>query len=244
MSEWRSVYDSEAMVKQYNQRLKIIGIRADERDETVISMIPYKGHEAFRILDLGAGLGRFTMKLREKFPNAEIVCLDGSEKMLEVAKTRFGENAKNTSFICKDFGYASWIEGLSWKLDVVVSTGAIHHISDIRKRELFSEVYSLLNNNGYFINGDLIKSRYDAVNTKYYNDVWAHYIQVKTREVLGVQREIEDVRKRMYEALQKEGDKPATIEDQIRWLLEAGFSIADCVWQYYLLAVIVGIKSI
>ena len=248
MNEWRSIYDSEEMIQRYNQRLKIVGIRAIERDEVVISMIPHKEHESFRILDLGAGMGRFTKKLRERYPNAEIVCLDGSEKMLEVAKSRFKENSVNAdsevSFVHKDFGNASWVEGLSGKFDVVVSTGAIHHISDIRKKQLFSEVYNLLNTKGYFINGDLLKSKYDVLNTKYYDDIWAHYIQVKTREVLGIQREIEDVKKRMYEALKKEGDKPATVEDQLQWLLEAGFRITECVWKYYLLAVIIGIKSV
>jgi len=44
--------------------------------------------------------------------------------------------------------------------------------------QLFSEVYELLNNKGYFINGDLIKSKYEILDTKYYDDVWASYIQV------------------------------------------------------------------
>jgi hypothetical protein len=46
----------------------------------------------------------------------------------------------------------------------------------------------------------------------------------------------------MHAALDKEGDNPSTIEDQLLNLREAGFSVADCVWQYYHLAVIVGIK--
>jgi tRNA (cmo5U34)-methyltransferase len=241
MNEWQSVYDSEAMVRQYNERLKIIGIRVEERDDVVLNTIPHRQHDAFRILDLGAGIGRFTTKLREKFPHAQIVCLDGSEKMLEAAKSILKDD-ENILFVCKDFGDTSWVKGLSGKFDAVVSTGAIHHVSDIRKRQLFLEVNNLLNDDGYFINGDLIKSKYDVLNAKYYDDIWARYIQQKTREVLGVEREIEDVRQRMYAALKKEGDKPATIEDQIRWLHKAGFTIAECVWQYYLLAVIVGIK--
>ena len=113
MNEWQSVYDSEAMIQRYDQRLKVIGIRVDERDEAVLSMIPRKEHESIRILDLGAGMGRFTVKLRERFPHAKIVCLDGSEKMLEVAKDRFKENSAHVnsdiSFVHKDFGNASWV---------------------------------------------------------------------------------------------------------------------------------------
>jgi hypothetical protein len=70
MNEWRSVYDSEDMVGQYNKRLKIIGIGAEERDDVVLNIIPYGEHDTFRMLDLGAGIGRFTKKLREKYPHA------------------------------------------------------------------------------------------------------------------------------------------------------------------------------
>ncbi len=180
MNKWRSVYDSEEMIQRYEQRLKIIGIRVDERDDAAIRMIPYKEHESFRILDLGSGTGRFTLKLRERYPNAEIVCLDGSKKMLQVAKSRFKASSSKSnsviSFVHKDFGNTSWIENFSRKFDVIVSTGAIHHVSDIRKKQLFSEVNNLLNDKGYFINGDLHKSSHKVLNTKYYDDIWAHYI--------------------------------------------------------------------
>jgi len=242
MDEWRAVYDTDEMVKRYEDRLKIIGIRVEERDEAVLNMIPYSDKNNFRVLELGSGMGRFTKKIVEKFSNTQIVCVDGSATMLEAAKSRLKEYSKKITFFCKDFGVSSWVEEITGTFDVVVSTGAIHHISDQRKKELFTEVYNLLNTGGYFINGDLFKSKYDVVNKKYYDDVWARYIQQKTHEVLGIERDIEDVRNRMYTALKKEGDKPSTIEDQLLWLLEAGFPVSDCVWQYYLLAVIVGIK--
>ena len=86
MSGWRSVYDTDEIVKRYDMRLSIIGIHVDERDKTVLDMIPYAQRtfnsfaerESFRLLDLGAGMGRFTNKIMKKFPNVSIVCLDGS----------------------------------------------------------------------------------------------------------------------------------------------------------------------
>jgi len=240
MNEWRSTYDSEDIVNWYDQRLRIIGIKVNERDDAVLNMIPYKKQDSFQLLDLGAGMGRFTRKVADRFPKAEIVCVDGSAKMLEVAKSRMREH--NATFVCGDFADPSWVEDLSGTFNVIVSTGAIHHVSDQRKKELFAEVYNLLNNHGYFINGDLVKSKFDILNTKYYDDVWARHIQQKTRQVLGLERSIDEVRERMYAAMKKEGDKPSTIEDQLDWLREIGFTVADCVWQYYLLAVIVGIR--
>lgn len=230
------------MIQRYDQRLQIIGIRAEERDDVVLRMIPHGASDAFRILDLGAGMGRFTTKLRERFSRSQIVCVDGSERMLEAAKRRLLHEVPNVVFICADFGHASWVTEVTGTFDVVVSTGAIHHVSDPRKKQLFAELYQLLHDGGYFVNGDLVKSNYPVLTTKYYDDVWAHYIQQKTRDVLGIRRDLGEVRRRMYAALKQEGDQPAAVDDQLRWLREVGFSVADCVWQYYLLTVIVGIK--
>ena len=41
------------------------------------------------------------------------------------------------------------------------------------------------NDDGYFINSDLFKSKHDVLTEKYYDDVWALHIQRKTREVLN-----------------------------------------------------------
>jgi len=142
MDGWQSVYDSEEMVKTFNLRRKIVGIRLEERDEIILDTIPFCDDDVFRILDLGAGMGCFTIKLREQFPKAEIVCLDGSKKMLAIVDSIL-EHDKTVSFICKDFSKASWIQGIEGKFDVIISIGAIHHISDVRKKQLFSEVYTL-----------------------------------------------------------------------------------------------------
>lgn len=242
MGDWRTVYDSEAIVKRFDERQKIVGIAADERDEAVLTMIPFKAEDTFRLLDLGAGMGRFSHKIAGQFPRAQITCVDGSEKMLQAAKDRITENVDQFSFVCADFGNASWIESVSGAFDVIVSTGAIHHINDARKWMLFAEIHGLLKDGGFFINGELVRSKYDVLNAKYYDDIWASYIQEKTKEVLGVQRLIKDVRERMYEAMKREGDTPATVEDQLEWLREAGFKVAECVWRHYLIAVVVGIR--
>ena len=62
------------------------------------------------------------------------------------------------------------------------------------------------------------------------------------KDILGEHRTIEDVRKRMHAALEKEGNNPSTVKDQLKWLSDAGFKAVDCVWKYYHIAVIVGLK--
>lgn len=239
--KWKSVYDTKEMVAWYKKRAEIIGMKRDELHSAIVSMFPYGKEERIRVLELGSGTGDLTEKILQSFPNANVTCVDGSSKMLDAAKARLRRYKKRVTFFQKDFGRAFWNKSLG-KYHVAASAGAIHHIPDKRKKSLFREIYEMLETGGWFVNGDLIKSEYEILNKKYYDDIWASYIKKKTKEVLGIDRPMEEVRRKMREASAKEGDRPATVEDQFKWLREAGFRAVDCAWKYFHIAVVVGLK--
>ena len=243
MSEgnWRSVYDRKNMVEWYEKRAQIISMRRDELDSAIISMFPCDREESMRVLELGSGMGQLTEKILRTFPHAIVTCVEGASEMLGIAKERLQKYGNRVTFLQLDFEGPSWHHSLH-KYQVVVSARAIHHLSDNGKRDLFKQVFSLLETAGYFIDGDLIKSRFEGFNHKYIDEVWAGHIKEKTKEILGIDRSMEEVRKRMYAASEREGDKPSTVEDQLKWMLDAGFKEVDCVWKYYHIAVLVGLK--
>lgn len=51
-----------------------------------------------RILLVGEGHGRFLLPCRRRFPDAEITVVDGSAKMLEIARRRLGDS-RGTEFV-------------------------------------------------------------------------------------------------------------------------------------------------
>jgi ubiquinone/menaquinone biosynthesis C-methylase UbiE len=58
-----------------------------------------------KALLVGEGHGRFLLPFRQKFPDTEITVLDGSAKMLEIAKQRLEDNhvsTANTTFVRTD----------------------------------------------------------------------------------------------------------------------------------------------
>src|SRR5436190_17313617 len=56
----------------------------------VVDRLELRGDE--RVLDAGCGTGRVTAMLRDRLPRGEIVALDGSTSMIELARERLGDD--------------------------------------------------------------------------------------------------------------------------------------------------------
>ena len=176
------------------------------------SLLPSR---ADRILDLGCGDGRMIAVLREHWPDAAAIGLDLSPGLVETARQRFDSAAEVRIQVCDlmqplpdDLGH----------LDVVVSALAIHHLPDERKRELFAEVFDLLQPNGVFYNLDVVAS--------------------PTAELHAISQAAFGFDERQ----QDHSDQPAHLEDQLSWLHEAGFKHVDCFWKWLELSLVGGTK--
>lgn len=62
---------------------------------------------ARNVLILGEGNGRFLVECRRKMPEAHIVCVDASARMVALAQRRLAGDCGSTEFVCAD--------ALSWK---------------------------------------------------------------------------------------------------------------------------------
>ena len=107
-----------------------------------------------RILDLGTGNGRLLALLKLDRPISQSIAVDFSPTMLEAARARFAGDA-TVEVIAHNFDdrLPDW-----GKFDAVVSSFAIHHVSDDRKRSLYAEVFELLEPGGIFCNLEHVAS--------------------------------------------------------------------------------------
>ncbi|TCL75234.1 tRNA (cmo5U34)-methyltransferase [Hydrogenispora ethanolica] len=179
-----------------------------------------------RILDIGAGTGLVSMFLMEKYPQAAFTLIDLSEKMLEVAGRRLAGRA-NLRYILADYLEYPFAE----RCDLIVSALSIHHLSDPQKCALYRKCYSLLEPGGIFVNADQVSggSEYlEAFNKRR----WRERI-----ESSGLSRAELDA---CYERVKL--DREATLEQQLQWLKEAGFTDTDCLYKQYHFAVMFGRK--
>ena len=102
------------------------------------------------IVDLGCGPGNISEKLAIKWPNTEVVGIDGSKEMILRAEYKRKnstnrEKLKNLRYICSDIKEIKLNNFLLKKrISLLVSNSLIHHITNLE--DFFDIIKSLSNN--------------------------------------------------------------------------------------------------
>ena len=208
MSEWQTVDHALA----YLARADKLPHRT-EGERALLDQIP---PHSKRILDLGTGDGRLLALVKMNRAEAEGVALDFSEPMLEQARKRFAQDRQIT-VMKHDFRFPLPTDQLGC-FDVVVSSLAIHHLTHARKKQLYREIFDVLNPKGVFCNLDRVASP-------------TQNIHLKFLAAYGLTPETEDPSNRLLD-----------VETQLKWLRRMGFSDVDCYWKWLELALLVGYK--
>lgn len=183
-----------------------------EGEAVVIELLP---EGVSRFLDLGAGDGRLLALALTAHPGASGVALDFSPTMLDAARARFSGN-ESVAVVEHDLSDPLPDVG---SFDAVVSSFAIHHLEDGRKRELYSEIFDLLEPDGIFCNLEHVSSPTPELSAAFY-------------QALGAPREVEE----------DPSNRCIPAEVQVRWLTEIGFLHADCYWKWREMALLAGLK--
>ena len=168
------------------------------------------------ILDLGAGTGLLTKYLFEKYPKAEFTLIDISEEMLKLAKNRF-QRYNNFKYITADY-----LEHDFKNFDIIVSSLSIHHIEDKDKKKLYKKIYDALNPEGIFLNADQVIGSTPNID-KIYQRIWME--KIDENKFTGPEKDTAIERMKF--------DKPATFEDNLKWLRNCGFEDVDLCYKYY-----------
>jgi tRNA (cmo5U34)-methyltransferase len=184
-----------------------------EGEAALLHQIPVQTR---RILDLGTGDGRLLALVKIDHPTAEGVALDFSEPMLEQAKKRFAQD-KTVVLVKHDFSLPLPNQKLGC-FDAVVSSLAIHHLTDARKKQLYGEIFKLLNPKGVFCNLEHVSSPTLNVHRNFL-------------DAIGMKPEAEDPSNKLLD-----------VETQLGWLRQIGFVDVDCYWKWMELALLVGFK--
>ena len=111
------------------------------------------------IVDLGCGPGNISEKLAIKWPNTEVVGIDGSKEMILRAEhnkeiSNYQKKLKNLRYICadiKDIKSTNFL--LKKKISLLVSNSLIHHITHLE--DFFNTIRSLSSNSTVNFHKDL-----------------------------------------------------------------------------------------
>ena len=203
-------YVTDAHARKYLAQADRIPHR-DEGEAMVLSMVP---GDARRILDLGTGDGRLLALLLADRPHASGTALDFSPPMLAAARERFRGNA---AVEIVEHVHDEPLPRLG-SFYVVVSSFAIHHCTDERKRSLYAEIFDILDAGGVFCNLEHVASPTPA-------------LQARFLRALGI-----------TEGTGDPSNKLASVERQLGWLREIGFEEVDCYWKWLEMAVFGGVR--
>lgn len=113
------------------------------------------GFKSGRILDLGTGSGEMAIELAKKFPESEVIGLDLSEPMLDIAKL-FCERSNLQERVKFENGDALELPYEDCSFDIVVSLNTIHMVE--YPVEMLNEIERVLAPSGRLVLCDIRRS--------------------------------------------------------------------------------------
>lgn len=206
MSEWQSTEHAVAYLERAD--------RIAQKNAGYTALLEEVPPSVTHVLDLGSGDGRLLDAVLQIRPQARGVALDFSPFMLEQLKQRFAGNA------AVDVVSHNLDEPLPplGTFDLVVSSFAIHHVMHERKRQLYQEIWALLEAGGVFCNLEHVSSA-------------SPYGHERFLEAMEITAADEDPSNKLLD-----------VHTQLEWLRAIGFSDVDCYWKWRELALLAGRK--
>jgi tRNA (cmo5U34)-methyltransferase len=206
MSEWQSAQHAGAYLERAD--------RVPHRSAGEAALLEEIPAGVSRVLDLGSGDGRLLDFVLRARPQAVGIALDFSPHMLDRLRGRFRESLR-VEIVSHNLEHSLPALG---SFDAVVSSFAVHHLGHERKRQLYGEIWRILNTGGVFCNLEHVASA-------------SAYGHARFLEAMRTAPEDEDPSNQLLD-----------VQTQLEWFREIGFADVDCYWKWRELALLVGHK--
>ena len=190
---------------------------------TAVDVIGLREGPVGRVLDLGAGTGLMSAAVLERYPQAQLVLVDGAAEMLSHARERLPAGSITT--VVADMRD----ELPAGPFDAVVSALAIHHLEHPAKQELLRRVHTALRPGGVFVNAEHV-----AGPSRRLEDAYRRLWRQACLRAGASEEEVRGAEERM------EMDRSSDVATQLQWMAEAGLGECDCLFKHLHFAVLAG----
>nr|WP_228042138.1 MULTISPECIES: class I SAM-dependent methyltransferase [unclassified Tychonema] len=195
-----------------------------EQHDLILQLIPFETNANIQVLDLGAGTGILSALILQEFPQAKVLAFDMAENMLKICQTNLSAFGKRLTLQQGNFAEDDFGSGY----DLVVSGLAIHHLDSAGKQQLFHQLFQSMNPEGILLIRDIVTGATPKL-TEQYENLWRQYMKASGEDDAA-----------WFQNYLKE-DIPSSVEEQTKWLAEAGFADAACHWRYLNFAIFGGV---
>jgi SAM-dependent methyltransferase len=205
----------------------------EQQIATLCALIPAERDETFTAVELGAGGGLLAHAVLDAFPNCHYRALDGSEAMRERLRETLAPYGERVTVGAFELADNAWREALPSPLRCVISSLVVHHLTHEGKRQMFADVARRLEPGGALLLADLIEPANDRAR-RLFAAQWDAAAQMQSLALAGnlsLYQQFRDAEWNYYEMTEEDPiDHPSSLSDQLAWLRDAGFSVADCFW--------------
>lgn len=189
-----------------------------EQLDMLLCLVEDEYEQGTTLLDLGMGSGQVEEMLFQRVSGIQIVGTDFSDPMLALARNRLKPYESRYEIVKQDLREPAKAMLPKRDYSVAISVQVIHNVAHEFKRETFGFIARALSDKGLFVLMDRIRVSTPGLFGAY-GSLWDRLDRmsnVRTRE--GNTFEEHEVR------VSTRGDQPATLEEHLDWLREAGFS--------------------
>lgn len=163
---WADNYDKTVELSEENNEYPFAGYK--EILNTIYKTIMEEAHS--NVLDIGFGTGILTSKLYEA--GHQINGIDFSSRMISIAQAKMPK----ANLLEWDISKGMHPDIIGNQYDFIVSTYALHHLTDKEKVPFIRELLSLINDNGKILIGDVAFETREQLNACRQNNIehWDH----------------------------------------------------------------------
>ena len=229
-----------AETADFDRNIRQMVSRYEELHATLIDCL----RPGDRVLELGCGTGELALQLLRRDPQARVVAVDYSPRMLAIAQQKAKAAGCQDRVVWVEADFGAWAVEASVGVseaflkkncvdrdfDACVSALAIHHLSDTTKLQVFQQVRASLRPGGCFWNADPVLPESEALRKIYQRNRDRQSVPEDVRAKLG------KTESHGYSAQ----DRVATLEAQLHMLRQAGFENVAVPWKYFYLAIFGG----
>lgn len=211
---------------EYDDKIGCVLPYYDEFYKQVIDVVQAYNFDAASWLDVGCGTGKMAQVAFSQAELDRFVFCDSSEKMIELAKSRF-KDEKSDFIVCN-------VLNLPFKdeFDVVTAIQVNHYFNEEDRVTAIKKCYSALKSGGIFISFENF-APFSELGKKLCLNRWRTYQIKHGRSEAESEAHISRYNKAYF---------PISVTENLQMLKSCGFKSAEILWLSYMQAGFLGIK--